>query len=154
MRLPITLRIKKLDHAKDLPLPSKHSAEAAGFDLCAAVTEPLTLEPMQIKLVACGFAMQIPPGFEAQVRPRSGLSSKHGITLINCVGTIDSDYRGEVKVPLINLGSAAFTINRGDRIAQMLIAPVPTVTVVEVQVLDDSTRGEGGFGHTGIEAKR
>ncbi len=149
MTQPITLRIRKLDHAKDLPLPSKHSAEAAGFDLCAAVTEPLTLEPMQIKLVPCGFAMQIPPGFEAQVRPRSGLSSKHGITLINCVGTIDSDYRGEVKVPLINLGSAAFTINRGDRIAQLLIAPVPLVNLVEVELLDDSARGEGGFGHTG-----
>lgn len=149
MTQPVTLRIKKLDHAKDLPLPIKHSAEAAGFDLCAAVSEPLTLEPMQIRLVPCGFAMQIPPGFEAQVRPRSGLSSKHGITLINCVGTIDSDYRGEVKVPLINLGSAAFTIHRGDRIAQLLIAPVPTVQVVEVEMLDESGRGEGGFGHTG-----
>ncbi len=153
MTQPITLRIKKLDHAKDLPLPTKHSAEAAGFDLCAAVDAPLSLEPMQIKLVPCGFAMQIPPGFEAQVRPRSGLSSKHGITLINCVGTIDSDYRGEVKIPLINLGSATFTINRGDRIAQLLIAPVPQVNVVEVEVLDDTFRGAGGFGHTGVEAK-
>lgn len=146
---PITLHIRKLDHGKDLPLPTKHSAEAAGFDLCAAVSEPVTLAPMQIQLIPCGFAMQIPPGFEAQVRPRSGLSSKHGITLVNCVGTIDSDYRGEVKVPLINLGAASFTIHRGDRIAQMLIAPVPPVSVVEVEVLDDSARGEGGFGHTG-----
>ena len=149
MTQPITLRIRKLDHAKDLPLPTKHSAEAAGFDLCAAVDAPITLEPMQIRLVPCGFAMQIPPGFEAQVRPRSGLSSKHGITLINCVGTIDSDYRGEVKVPLINLGPVPFTIHRGDRIAQLLIAPVPQVNLLEVEILDDTSRGEGGFGHTG-----
>ena len=93
--------------------------------------------------------MQIPPGYEAQVRPRSGLSSKHGITMINCVGTVDSDYRGEMKVPLINLGGQPFVIRRGDRIAQMLIAPVPVVQMVEVETLDDTSRGHGGFGHTG-----
>ena len=153
MTQPITLHIRKLDHAKDLPLPAKHSAQAAGFDLCAAVESSVTIEPMKIVLIPCGFAMQIPSGYEAQVRPRSGLASKHGVTLINCVGTIDSDYRGEVKIPLINLGSATFTINRGDRIAQLLIAPVPQVNVVEVSVLDDTQRGEGGFGHTGTQSK-
>jgi dUTP pyrophosphatase len=145
----VTLRIQKLPHGLDLPLPAKHSADAAGLDLCAAVGEPLTLLPMQITLVPCGFAMAIPLGYEGQVRARSGLASKHGITLINAVGTIDADYRGEVKVPLINLGQVAFTIRRGDRIAQMLILPVPQVEVIEVESLDETTRGAGGFGHTG-----
>jgi dUTP pyrophosphatase len=145
----LTIAIKKLPHGHDLPLPTKHSAEAAGFDLTAAVDADVMLQPMQIQLIPCGFAMQIPAGYEAQVRPRSGLSSKHGITLVNCVGTIDSDYRGEVKVPLINLGSAPHVIRRGDRIAQMLIAPVPAVRLVEVEELDDTHRGERGFGHTG-----
>lgn len=148
----LTIAIKKLAHGRDLPLPTKHSAEAAGFDLTAAVEADVTLAPMQITLVPCGFAMQIPPGYEAQVRPRSGLSSKHGITLINCVGTIDSDYRGEVKVPLINLGPSPHVIRRGDRIAQMLIAPVPAVQLVEVDELEETHRGERGFGHTGINA--
>ena len=146
---PIELRIKKLAHARDLPLPAKQTPQAAGFDLVAAVESAITLQPMQITLVPCGFAMEIPSGYEAQVRPRSGLSTKHGITLINCVGTIDSDYRGEVKVPLINLGSLPHRVARGDRIAQMLIAPVPTVTLVEVADLSDTDRGTGGFGHTG-----
>ena len=145
----ITVHIKKLSHGVDLPLPTKHSADAAGFDLVAAVETQVTIDPMQITLVPCGFAMQIPPGYEGQVRARSGLASKHGITLINAVGTIDADYRGEVKVPLINLGQQPHTISRGDRIAQLLIAPVPAVELVEVESLEETKRGAGGFGHTG-----
>lgn len=122
---------------------------AAGFDLAAAVPEPLTLQPGDIRLVPCGFAMAVPHGYEAQVRPRSGLSSKHGVTMINAPGTIDSDYRGEVHVPLINHGRLPFTIDRGMRIAQMLILPVPLAEMVEVQELDETRRGKGGFGHTG-----
>jgi dUTP pyrophosphatase len=143
------LRTKRLPHGKDLPLPAKQTALAAGFDLHCAVETSITLQPMQIVLVPCGIALEIPAGYEGQVRARSGLSSKHGITLINAVGTIDADYRGEIKVPLINLGPVAFTIQRGDRIAQLLIAPVPDVQIVEVDDLTDSTRGTGGFGHTG-----
>ena len=122
---------------------------AAGFDIAAAVPAKLTLKPGDIRLIPCGFAMAVPHGFEAQMRPRSGLSSKHGITMINAPGTIDSDYRGEVHVPLINLGKKPFAIERGMRIAQMLIAPVPSVKIAEVKELDKTTRGKGGFGHTG-----
>ncbi len=122
---------------------------SAGFDLAAAVKEPAVLQPGEIRLIQCGFHMAIPPGYEAQVRPRSGLASRFGVTLINTPGTIDSDYRGEVMVPLINLGKNPFTIERGMRIAQMLIAPVPQVEVVETDDLDDTSRGHGGFGHTG-----
>jgi dUTP pyrophosphatase len=122
---------------------------SAGFDLAAAVAAPTTIAPGQIAVIACGFAMALPEGYEAQVRPRSGLASKHGITLVNSPGTIDSDYRGEVKVPLINLGRQPFTIEPGMRIAQMLILPVPRVELVEVDELDDTKRGAGGFGHTG-----
>ena len=122
---------------------------AAGFDIAAAVPAKLTLKPGDIRLIPCGFAMAVPHGFEAQMRPRSGLSSKHGITMINAPGTIDSDYRGEVHVPLINLGKKPFAIERGMRIAQMLIAPVPSVKIAEVQELEETKRGKGGFGHTG-----
>jgi dUTP pyrophosphatase len=122
---------------------------AAGFDLAAAVPSPLVLKPGDIRLVPCGFSMAVPHGYEAQVRPRSGLSSKHGVTMINAPGTIDSDYRGEVHVPLINHGRQPFTIERGMRIAQMLILPVPAVEIVEVKELDETRRGKGGFGHTG-----
>jgi dUTP pyrophosphatase len=123
--------------------------EAAGFDVCAAVPGATVLSAGEIKLVPCGFAMAVPKGYEAQVRPRSGLASKHGITMINTPGTIDSDYRGEVFVPLINLGKSSFTIERGMRIAQLLILPVPEVEIAEVQELDETKRGGGGFGHTG-----
>jgi len=146
---PITIKIKRSPEAADVPLPIKMTAHAAGFDLHAAVAEATTLDVGQIKLIPCGFAMAIPPGYEAQIRPRSGLASKYGITLINAPGTIDADYRGQVQVPLINLGKAAFVIERGMRIAQMLIAPVPQVNIVEVQELDQTERGQGGFGHTG-----
>jgi dUTP pyrophosphatase len=125
------------------------TAQAAGFDLPAAVTQPTVLEAGEIRLIPCGFAIAIPRGYEAQIRPRSGLASKHGITMINAPGTIDSDYRGEVQVPLINLGHAPFTVERGMRIAQMLIHPVPMVELIEVADLDDTPRGKGGFGHTG-----
>ncbi len=122
---------------------------AAGFDLAAAVPKPLVLKRGQIALVPCGFAIAVPHGFEAQVRPRSGLAAKHGITMVNAPGTIDSDYRGQVQVPMINLGPKDFTIERGMRIAQMLIVPVPKVRLVEVENLDQTRRGHGGFGHTG-----
>jgi dUTP pyrophosphatase len=125
------------------------TAEAAGFDLAAAVTDPVTLRPGDIRVIACGFAMALPAGYEAQVRPRSGLASRHGITLVNSPGTIDADYRGEVQVPLINLGRAEFVVERGMRVAQMVVMPVPAVAVVEVDQLDETTRGPGGFGHTG-----
>ena len=146
---PVTIQITRLPGNEDVPLPSKMSSGAAGFDLCAAVPNDLTLEPGDIRLIPCGFAMAIPPGYEAQVRPRSGLASKHGITLVNSPGTIDSDYRGQVQAPLINLGHEAFVIKRGMRIAQMVIQPVPPVEWIEVAELDETKRGAGGFGHTG-----
>lgn len=135
--------------SKNTPLPRKMTEHAAGFDLSAAIDQPMVVKPGQIQRIACGFAMAIPPGYEAQVRPRSGLSSRHGITLINTPGTIDSDYRGEVQVPMINLGQSDFTVEPGMRIAQMVIVPVPPVELVEVSELDDTSRGTGGFGHTG-----
>ncbi len=146
---PINVKIKRLAGAEDVPLPVRMTEHAAGFDLCAAVRENVVIAPGEIRLIPCGFAMAIPPGYEAQVRPRSGLSTKFGITMINAPGTIDADYRGEVHVPLINHGKAAFTVERGMRIAQMLILPVPAVTLEEVQDLDETSRGQGGFGHTG-----
>lgn len=130
-------------------MPTRMTEHAAGFDLSAAVTESVVLAPGKIALIPCGFAMAIPHGHEAQVRPRSGLASRHGITMVNAPGTIDSDYRGEVQVPMINLGKKRFTIERGMRIAQMLIMPVPKVRIVEVDDLDRTKRGHGGFGHTG-----
>ena len=138
--------------AADLPLPKKMTDHSAGFDLCAAVNEPVTIQPGDIALIPCGFAMALPAGYEAQIRPRSGLASRNGITLINSPGTIDADYRGEVMTPVINLGHVPFVVERGMRIAQMLIAPVPVVKMVEVQQLDETGRGAGGFGHTGTES--
>ena len=125
------------------------TAQSAGFDLPAAVDSPLTIAVGEIRLIPCGFAMALPPGYEAQVRPRSGLASKHGITMINTPGTIDADYRGEVRVPLINLGKSPFIVERGMRIAQLLVFPVPAVKIIEVDDLDFTERGQGGFGHTG-----
>ena len=125
------------------------TAQAAGFDLFAAVHESIELLPGHVRLISCGFCMAIPDGYEVQVRPRSGLASRHGVTLINSPGTIDADYRGEVIVPLINLGQQPFTVIRGMRIAQMLIQPVPPVVLIEVATLDDTERGHHGFGHTG-----
>jgi len=125
------------------------TGQSAGFDLAAAVSEPTVLQPGEIRLIPCGFAMALPAGYEAQVRPRSGLSSRYGVTLVNSPGTIDADYRGEVRVPLINHGKVPFTIERGMRIAQMIVMPVPPVELVEVDELDETSRGHGGFGHTG-----
>ena len=149
MSRPITIKIKRLAGGEGLPLPSRMTQDAAGFDVAAAVLEPVVLQPGEIRLIPCGFAMAIPKGFEAQIRPRSGLASKFGITMVNTPGTIDSDYRGQVQVPLINLGRQSFTVERGMRIAQMLILPVPQVSLLEVDQLDETTRGPGGFGHTG-----
>jgi dUTP pyrophosphatase len=146
---PITVKIKRLQNATGLPLPVKMTEHAAGFDLHAAVLANETIKPGDIRIIPCGFAMALPPGYEAQVRPRSGLASRNGITLVNSPGTIDSDYRGQVQVPLINLGQTDFVVERGMRIAQMLVLPVPSVTLVEVQELDETPRGQGGFGHTG-----
>ena len=145
----ITVKIKRTAGCGDLPLPVRMTAEAAGFDLRAAVPGALTLRHGEIRLIPCGFAMAIPPGYEAQVRPRSGLASRHGVTLVNSPGTIDSDYRGEVMVPLINHGREPFVVERGMRIAQMLVLPVPPVQLAEVDELDPTDRGVGGFGHTG-----
>jgi len=141
--------LKRLANGQGLTLPIRMTAQSAGLDLCAAVDGATVLQPGDIKLIPCGFAMAIPHGYEAQVRPRSGLASKFGVTLINSPGTIDADYRGEVHVPLINHGKQPFTVERGTRIAQMLILPVPPVELVEVDELDETTRGSGGFGHTG-----
>lgn len=149
MTVPIEVRIKRLPNGQGLPLPTRMTAHAAGFDMCAAVDAHTILKRGEIKLIPCGFAMAVPEGHECQVRPRSGLSSKFGVTMINAPGTIDADYRGEVFVPLINHGPADFTVERGMRIAQMLILPVPPVKMIEVDDLDETARGSGGFGHTG-----
>ncbi|MBM9519982.1 dUTP diphosphatase [Desulforhopalus vacuolatus] len=140
----------KLKNGEGLSLPQYQTAGAAGMDICAAVEDSVVLQPGEIVLIPAGFAMAIPDGFEAQIRPRSGLAVKHGITLINSPGTIDSDYRGEIKIPLINHGCEPFTLWRGDRIAQMVLASVVRVEVVEVSELDNTDRGTDGFGHTGM----
>ncbi len=134
---------------KDGLMPAYQSVGAAGMDICAAIEGEILLQPGGIKLIPAGFSMQIPDGYEAQIRPRSGLAVKYGITLINSPGTIDSDYRGEIKIPLINHGREDFAIRRGERIAQLIIAPVCRVTLLETESLDGTKRGEGGFGHTG-----
>ena len=146
-----TLRILRLSHGEGLALPAYETAGSAGMDLRAAMPDdaPITLEPGARALVPAGFKMALEPGWEAQVRPRSGLALKHGITCLNTPGTIDSDYRGEVGVILVNLGQEPFVIRRGERIAQMVIAPVAKVAVFEVPDLDETERGTGGFGSTG-----
>jgi dUTP pyrophosphatase len=146
-----TIPIKRLAHGEDLPLPAYESAGAAGMDLRAAVPAdaPMVVGPGARAMAPTGFAFAVPPGFEAQVRPRSGLAAKAGVTCLNTPGTIDSDYRGEVKVILINLGQEDFVINRGDRIAQLVIAPVTRGQWLETSELDETTRGAGGFGSTG-----
>lgn len=146
-----SLLIKRLPHNADLPLPAYATAGAAGMDLAAAVDAPQTLAPGERTLVPTGLAIAIPEGFEGQVRPRSGLAAKNGVTVANAPGTIDWDYRGEVKVILINLGKDPFVIERGMRIAQLIIAPVSQVAVVEVEDLDATVRGVGGFGSTGVK---
>jgi dUTP pyrophosphatase len=145
IRVPIT----RLRGARDLPLPSRATPGAAGCDLHAAVEGDLRIEAGERVLVPTGLAIAVPEGFEAQVRPRSGLALRHGIVLPNAPGTIDSDYRGEIQVILMNTGSQAFTVRRGDRIAQLVLAPVARAEWSEVEALDDTARGSGGFGHTG-----
>ena len=145
----VDVALLRLPHARDLPLPAYQSEGAAGLDLLAAVDEPVTLPPLGRALVPTGLAMALPPGYEAQVRPRSGLAAKHGVTVLNSPGTVDADYRGEVKVILINLSDTPFIIGRGERIAQMVIAPVSQAQLVETETLDATTRGAGGFGSTG-----
>ncbi len=145
----ITIPLRRLPHGTDLPLPVYATDGAAGMDVVAA--EDLILAPGARHAVATGFAMAIPAGYEVQVRPRSGLALKHGITCLNTPGTIDSDYRGEVKVILANLGDAPFEIKRGDRIAQLVPAPVQRAMLTEVVSLDDTARGTGGFGSTGTK---
>jgi dUTP pyrophosphatase len=146
------LRIQRLAHAAGLPLPRYETSGAAGMDLVAANPSdaPIVLQPMQRILVPTGLVFQLEPGFEAQVRPRSGLAFKHGVTVLNAPGTIDADYRGEVQVLLVNLGSEPFTIARGMRIAQMVIAPVTVVEPIEVGQVDETGRAAGGFGSTGL----
>jgi dUTP pyrophosphatase len=151
-RLPeVPLRLCWLAPAAcaDLPLPAYHSEHAAGMDVAAAVTEPVTFAPGEIKLLPTGFAVAFPPGYELQVRPRSGLAVKHGVTVINAPGTIDADYRGEVRIGLVNLGREPYTIRRGDRIAQLVLAPVSRAAVRVCTELDATVRQDGGFGHTG-----
>lgn len=147
MTVPVS--IQRLPGNDDLPLPTYQTLHAAAMDLHAAVGTPLVLEPGRISLVGCGFAMALPDGYEAQVRPRSGLAARWGVTVINTPGTIDADYRGEVKVALINLGQEPVTIERGMRIAQLIVSPVVRVTWDEVETLPSSERGAGGFGSTG-----
>jgi dUTP pyrophosphatase len=146
----IEMSITRLPSSEGLPLPTYMTAGAAGMDLHAAVIDEIVIEPGGIVLVPTGFAIAIPDGFEAQVRPRSGLAVKHGISLPNTPATIDSDYRGEIRVPLINLGREAFRVTRGMRIAQLVVAPVVRVTWVERDALPSTGRGEGGFGHSGV----
>ena len=139
----------RLPHAADIPLPAYASDGAAGLDLCAANDAPIQLDPGDRVLVPTGFSIRLPALYEAQIRPRSGLAAKYGVTVANAPGTIDSDYRGEIKIILINLGTDAFMIERGMRIAQMVIAPVIRCQITEIDSLDSTARGTGGFGSTG-----
>jgi dUTP pyrophosphatase len=145
----VGVEVQALPHAEGLPLPSYATPGSAGMDLRAAVDEPLVLESGKRALVPTGLRIALPPGYEAQIRPRSGLAIKDGITVANAPGTVDSDYRGEVKVGLVNLSDEAYTIRRGDRIAQMVVAPVTRVAWRPVPSLDNTERGVGGFGSTG-----
>ena len=149
----IKVDIHQLPHGEGLPLPAYQTDHAAGMDLCAAVPEgtPLTLNPGARALVPTGFIVQLPDGHEAQIRPRSGLAFKNGVTVLNSPGTIDSDYRGEIQVLLINLGGEAFAITRGMRIAQMIVAPVSRATIAEIRAVSMTKRGAGGFGSTGTK---
>ncbi len=138
------------DQDCDLQIPAYHSELAAGMDVCAAISQSVSIGPGEIHLLPTGFAVAIQAGFELQVRPRSGLAIKHGITVVNAPGTIDADYRGEVKIGLVNLSQKSFTINRGDRIAQLILAPVCRAVITEVSELSETERQDGGFGHTGV----
>jgi dUTP pyrophosphatase len=147
----VTVQLKWLEHGRGLELPAYQSAGAAGFDICAAVAadKPVTLAAGERALIPSGFSIAVPDGFELQVRPRSGLAMRHGVTVLNAPGTVDSDYRGEVMVLLVNLGGEPFRIERGERIAQGILAPVARAELVEAETLPDTMRGTGGFGSTG-----
>lgn len=149
LQLTIPVRITRLPHSVDLSLPRYMTELAAGMDLAAAISEPLTLKPGAISMVPTGLAVALPPGYELQIRPRSGLAIKHGLTVVNAPGTIDADYRGEIRVGLINLGKDPFRLHRGDRIAQMVLGRCYRVDWQEISTLPPTDRGEGGFGHTG-----
>ena len=146
----VRVEIKKADHALDLPLPAYMSDGASGMDLLAAVETTVSVAPGERVHVPTGVHVAIPVGFEAQIRPRSGLALHHGVTLLNSPGTIDADYRGEIGVVLVNLGKEPFTVSRGDRIAQMVVAPVCKAVLTESDTLPYSRRDKGGFGHTGL----
>ena len=149
MDIPLYFKWLRPEDDNDLPLPTYHSALAAGMDVAAAVDAEIRIAPGEIVLVPTGFAVAIPEGYEIQVRPRSGLAIRHGITLPNSPGTIDADYRGEVKIGLINLGNREYCVRRGDRIAQLVLAPVARAVLKPVEVLGITARQDGGFGHTG-----
>ncbi len=149
MNRAVEVAITREPGTEDIPLPAYETEHAAGMDMRASVTEPLTLAPGQRALVPTGLRIALPEGYEAQIRPRSGLAIKHGISLLNSPGTIDADYRGEIRIIIANLGQEPFTIARGDRIAQMIVAPVTKVAWRAVDSLDETKRGAGGFGHTG-----
>ena len=148
----ITLDVQRLPHGAGLPLPEPATELAAGVDLVAAIDDTITLTPGERQIIPTGLAIALPPGYEAQIRPRSGLAAKNGITLVNSPGTIDADYRGEIGVILINQGQESFTVERGMRIAQMVVAPVTGFTWNEQEELGTTDRGAGGFGSTGIKA--
>ncbi|AQV02415.1 MULTISPECIES: dUTP diphosphatase [Desulfococcus] len=149
MTIVLQFRRVRPEQDADIPLPRYMTVGASGMDLAAAVTDPIVVKPGEIVLIPTGFAIAVPEGYEAQIRPRSGLASRHGIGLVNSPGTVDADYRGEIRIPIINLGKAPYTIQRGDRIAQMVIAPVCRPTTALVTSLDETDRDAGGFGHTG-----
>ena len=148
---PVAVRVSRLLHAAGLPLPAYQSARAAGLDLFAAVPAdaPVTIAPGDRAMIPTGVRIALPPGTEGQIRPRSGLAFRHGVTVLNAPGTVDEDYRGEIKVLLINHGSEPFVVNAGERIAQLVIAPVTHVKLEEQASLDETVRGAGGYGHTG-----
>jgi dUTP pyrophosphatase len=146
----VTVKVMRLKGCEDIPLPAYETEGSAGLDLRAAVSGVVVLQPGEIRFIPTGVAISLPRGFEAQVRPRSGLALKHGLGMVNSPGTIDSDYRGEIGLILINWGTRPFEIRRGDRVAQMIVARALKATMIEVAELDDTPRGEGGFGHSGL----
>ncbi len=151
MTTPVRVCVTREPGSEDLPLPAYETPHAAGMDLRASVQTPLTLAPGERALVPTGLHIALPAGYEAQVRPRSGLAIRHGVTMLNSPGTIDADYRGEIRVVMVNLGNEPFTVQRGDRIAQLVVAPVAKAQWEAVDALDETSRGDGGFGHTGVE---
>ncbi|GEL74959.1 MULTISPECIES: dUTP diphosphatase [Myxococcus] len=150
MSSPLTVKVRRVrTHAEPLPLPRYETAQAAGLDLRADIDGERVLGPLERLAVPTGLALALPPGYEGQVRPRSGLALRHGVTLLNSPGTVDADYRGEVQVILINLSHEPFTLRRGDRVAQLVVAAVPPVSLQEVELLEETSRGGNGFGSTG-----